>query len=101
MCSSTNALTDEQIAAGVEALGGGCCDPADAVETFRADPAAALQQVASNPELFASPNAVRLGFATGVPNGRAGDLEAEAASAAGTRLAVTDVSAPRPGGCCG
>jgi thioredoxin reductase len=100
VCSSANALTDEQIAAGVEALGG-CCDPAEAVETFRADPAAALQQVTSNSELLASLKAVRLGFATGVPNGRAGDAEAEATSTAGARLAVTDVSAPRSGGCCG
>ena len=100
VCSSANALTDEQVAAGVEALGG-CCDPAEAVETFRADPAAALQQVTSNPELLVSLKAVRLGFATGVPNGRSGDVEAEAASTPGPRLAVTDVSAPRSGGCCG
>lgn len=82
VCSSANALTDEQVAAGLEALGG-CCDPAEAVETFRADPAAALQRVTSSPELLASLKAVRLGFATGVPNGRAGDVEAEAASTAG------------------
>jgi thioredoxin reductase len=100
VCSSANALTDEQIAAGVGALGG-CCDPAEAVENVRADPAAALQEVASNPELLASLKTVRLGFATGVPNGRAGDAEAEAAAKPGARLAVTDVSAPRSGGCCG
>ncbi|TQJ49228.1 NAD(P)-binding domain-containing protein [Phycicoccus sp. SLBN-51] len=82
VCSSANALTDEQVAAGVEVLGG-CCDPAEAVETFRADPAAALQRVTSSPEPLASLKAVRLGFATGVPNGRAGDVEAEAASTAG------------------
>jgi hypothetical protein len=82
VCSSANALTDEQVAAGLEALGG-CCDPAEAVETFRADPAAALQRVTSSPELLASLKTVRLGFATGVPNGRAGDVEAEASSTAG------------------
>jgi thioredoxin reductase len=89
VCSSANALTDEQVAAGVQAAGG-CCDPVVATDTVRADA-----------ELLGSPLAVRLGFATGVPNGRAGDAEAEVAARRGATLTLTDVSASGSGGCCG
>jgi hypothetical protein len=99
VCSSTNALSDEEIAAGVQALGG-CCDPAEAAEALRSDPAALIEKVTSDPELQASLRTVRLGFATGVPNGRAGDA-AEPAEATSSPLVLTDVSAGRSGGCCG
>jgi hypothetical protein len=98
VCSSTNALSDEEIAAGVQALGG-CCDPAEDAEALRSDPAALIEQATSDPQLQASLRTFRLGFATGVPGGRAGDA-AEAAEATGSPLALTDVSANRSGGCC-
>jgi hypothetical protein len=102
VCSSTNALSDEEIAAGVAALGG-CCDPAHEAEAVRSDRAVVLAKVTSDPALQASLRTVRLGFATGVPNGRAGDAAeaADAAESTGSPLALTDVSAGRSGGCCG
>jgi thioredoxin reductase len=87
VCSSSNALSDEEVAAGVEAHGG-CCDSAPAAES-----------PAQSPDVAASLERLRLGFATGVPNGRAGDAAAESAGPAA--LGLTDVSASRPGGCCG
>ena len=88
VCSSSNALSDEEVAAGVQAAGG-CCDA----------PAA---EASPEPEVAASLDRLRLGFATGVPNGRAGDTEAEKARAvAPPSLALSDVSAQRSGGCCG
>lgn len=88
VCSSSNALSDEEVAAGVQAAGG-CCDA----------PAA---EASPEPEVAASLDRLRLGFATGVPHGRAGDTEAEKARAvAPPSLALSDVSAQRSGGCCG
>jgi thioredoxin reductase len=99
VCSSTNALSDEEIAAGVEALGG-CCTPTDAAEALRSEPAAVLGKLTSDPALQASLRTLRLGFATGVPGGRAGD-EAEAVEETRVPLVLSDVSAGRSGGCCG
>ena len=85
VCSSSNALSDEQVAAGVEAEAA-CCGTS-AAEPADAGVAASLERL-------------RVGFATGVPNGRAGD-----AAAVGTgvpdALALVDVSTSRSGGCCG
>ena len=53
VCSSSNALSDEEVAAGVQAAGG-CCDA----------PAA---EASPEPEVAASLDRLRLGFATGVP----------------------------------
>lgn len=75
VCSSSNALSDDEVAAGISG-DGGCCGPAPAT----AEPL----------EL----KAVRLGFATGVPNGRAGDL-----TTAG--LPLVEVREQRPSACCG
>ncbi|HEX5522530.1 MAG TPA: FAD-dependent oxidoreductase [Pedococcus sp.] len=97
VCSASNALSDEQVAAGVQALGG-CCDAEELVEAVKADPQAALARVTSDPELVASLK--RLGFATGVPNGRAGDAAADAEGTA-SPLVLSDVSARRSGSCCG
>lgn len=74
VCSSSNALSDEQLAAGE--ISAGCCGP---------EPA-------------------RQGFATGVPNGRAGDgLALAGIGSAPSQLALRDVTAPAAsgGGCCG
>jgi thioredoxin reductase len=60
VCSSTNALSDAELAASVPL------------------------------------EALRLGFATAVPGGRAGDAQAQ-----GITLALADVSPGRAGGCCG
>jgi thioredoxin reductase len=85
VCSSSNALSDEQVTAGVEAEAA-CCGTS-AAEPADAGVAASLERL-------------RVGFATGVPNGRAGD-----AAAVGTgvpdALALVEVSTSRSGGCCG
>ena len=86
VCSSSNALSDEELAAGV-APSSGCCGPAPAVGTE--EEAASLERI-------------RLGFATGVPNGRLGDAEAEAAARRSV-LVLEDVSSAGSagsGGCC-
>ncbi len=101
VCSATNALSDEQVAAGVQALDG-CCGAEELIETAKADPQAALARVTSDPELVASLK--RLGFATGVPNGRAGDADAASEDEqrrAATSLPLADVTAGSSGGCCG
>lgn len=79
VCSSTNALSDEELEAGATP-DGGCCGPA---------PAAVVPL-----EL----QTVRLGFATGVPNGRAGD-GGGGASAPGVPLIGAEDT--RAGSCCG
>jgi hypothetical protein len=89
VCSSSNALSDEEVANGVQTPGG-CCDDQEAAAS------------APEPEVAASLERLRLGFATGVPNGRAGDAAAERATSAATvSLAVRDVAASRSGACCG
>lgn len=110
VCSASNALSDAEVAAGVQVDGGGCCGPADApaaqearelLEVGKADPAAAVARVASDPELVASLQR-RLGFATGVPNGRAGDAAAEESEQAQRRLLpLADAASGTTGGCCG
>ncbi|GAA4413136.1 FAD-dependent oxidoreductase [Fodinibacter luteus] len=95
VCSSSNALADDEVAAGAEAAGG-CCDTPSAVTS-----------PASEQNVVASLDRLRVGFATGVPNGRAGDLVGGVVQDPGTvafgapAVAVTDVSASRSGGCCG
>lgn len=91
VCSSSNALADDEAAAVVE-VAGGCCDTPDS--------SAPEQTVA------ASLGRLRVGFATGVPNGRAGDAagtvqDAATVAVGASALAVTDVSASRSGACCG
>lgn len=86
VCSSGNALSDEDAAAGAQP-DAACCGSTPGPDTARA------------PEAAASLERLRLGFATGVPNGRAGDAAAEAALPA--PLVLTEVSASRSGGCCG
>ncbi len=88
VCSSSNALSDEEVEAGVEAAGG-CCDTPTA-ET------AALQ-----PAVTASLERLRVWFATGVPNGRAGDTGTEPEALPMAPLARIEVSAGRSGGRCG
>ncbi|GAB3069449.1 FAD-dependent oxidoreductase [Pedococcus soli] len=87
VCSSSNALSDEDVATGVEATSG-CCD------TATPNSAAASCGTATS----FSPS---VGFATGVEHGRAGDVEAEQAVAQGTSLALADVRSQGSGGCCG
>ena len=89
VCSSNNALSDEEVAAGVQ-TSGGCCGTSCA----GAHP---------EPEVAASLELRRVGLASGVPNGRAGDLEADLAEQQRpVALAVQDVSnGQRSGGCCG
>jgi thioredoxin reductase len=88
VCSSSNALSDEEVAAGIQAAGG-CCDIPSA-------------DSASEPVVAQSLERLRLGFATGVPNGRAGDLEAQQVEASTTTsLALAAPVAGREGGCCG
>jgi hypothetical protein len=85
VCSSSNALSDEQVSAGGEAEAA-CCG------TAAAEPADA--------EVAESLERLRLGFATGVPNGRVGDAAA-VGSGVPDALALVDVSTSRSGGCCG
>jgi thioredoxin reductase len=82
VCSSSNALSDEQVAAGDE-VPAACCG---------APEAEAAVEVAESLER------IRLGFATGVPGGRAGDA---AAAGVPVALGLVDVSTSRSGGCCG
>jgi thioredoxin reductase len=85
VCSSSNALSDGEVAAGVQ--------PRVAAAT----PVAAT---VAEPATAESLERLRVGFATGVPNGRAGDLEAQQAQR--TSLALADVTPQRSGGgCCG
>lgn len=109
VCSASNALSDEQIAAAVEGLSdeqvaagvqalGGCCGAEELIETVKADPQAALARVTSDPELVASVK--RLGFATGVPNGRTGDTAAEAEEAQRGALPLAELTAGSCSSCC-
>jgi hypothetical protein len=86
VCSSSNALSDDEVAAGVQAAGG-CCD------------APAVDEAAREPVVAASLERLRVGFATGVADGRAGDAGTRDLAAA--PLAVSDVSAGRSTACCG
>jgi hypothetical protein len=90
VCSSSNALADEEVAAGVEP-DSSCCGPT------------ANAQGSEQPATPASLERLRLGFATGVPNGRAGDVEAgkETRARRPAALALAEVTTPRSGGCCG
>ncbi len=78
VCSSTNALSDEELEAGA-APDGGCCGPSPA----------AVAPV----EL----QTVRLGFATGAPGGRAGD----AVDVPSPGLPLVVAPGARSGSCCG
>lgn len=84
VCSSSNALSDEETAS--RALDDAACCGSTADEAQ-----------AQGDGVAASVERLRLGFATGVPNGRAGDAASPTAPAP---LAVADVSAGS-GGCCG
>lgn len=86
VCSSSNALSDEEVAAG-EQPAGGCCGTPTAAEA------------ASEPAGTASLERLRVGFATGVPNGRAGDTGTVVPQVAPP--ALSDVAASRSGGGCG
>jgi hypothetical protein len=89
VCSSTNALSDEEIASGAVASGG-CCGPAPAAST--AVPIGVRQPI-------------RLGFLTGVPNGREGDGPEATTPAPRRDLGLQPVgvrnSTADGGGCCG
>ena len=74
-CSSSNALSDDEVAAGVTP-DGGCCSPAPAA-------VAPLEL-----------QTLRLGFATGVPNGRAGDAQPTVLPLAGVRTAPASTCCP-------
>jgi thioredoxin reductase len=88
VCSSTNALSDDEIASGATASGG-CCGPAPATSAASAT---------------VLPQPVRLGFATGVPDGRAGDGQ-ESGPSEGRDLGLQPVGSrdagASGGGCCG
>lgn len=73
VCSSVNALDADELASG-QTGAGGCCDT----------PAAAPLELTT----------LRLGFATGVPNGRAGD-------ATPASLALVEVGSSGASSCCG
>ncbi|WP_082580537.1 FAD-dependent oxidoreductase [Phycicoccus sp. Root563] len=86
VCSSSNALSDDEVATGVQSSGG-CCDTT---------PDVAIADPATEESL----ERLRVGFATGVPNGRAGDLEAQPTTR--TSLALASGTSPSSGGgCCG
>lgn len=87
VCSSSNALSGVEVAAGVEAAEGCCGTPG------------ALTAPAPGHDVDASLERLRVGFATGVPNGRAGD--AEAVAVALPALVLSDGSASRAGSSCG
>ena len=84
VCSSSNALSDEEVNAGVQAAAG-CCDSSPAVPAPEQGVSASLERL-------------RVGFATGVPNGRAGytGSSLQVASAA-----LRDVPSRPAGGCRG
>ena len=84
VCSSSNALSDEQVAAGDE-VPAACCGAPEVEATDDVEVAESLERI-------------RLGFATGVPGGRAGDA---AAAGVPVALGLVDVSTSRSGGCCG
>lgn len=75
VCSSSNALTDDEVEAGVIPDEGCCSSTPAGVEPLE------LQTV-------------RVGFATGVPNGRSGDAETRG-------LPLIEVREPRASACCG
>jgi thioredoxin reductase len=87
VCSSSNALSDEEVASGVQTAGG-CCDAPTADPTTL------------EPAVAASLERLRVGFATGVPNGRAGDSEAPGAEPV-SRTSLALVTPSPAGGCCG
>jgi thioredoxin reductase len=86
VCSSSNALSDDDVVAG-DQPDAACCGSSPGPDA------------APSGEAAASLERLRLGFATGVANGRAGDAAAEATLPA--PLVLTEVSASRSGGCCG
>jgi thioredoxin reductase len=102
VCSSSNALSDEELTAGVQP-DSSCCGPVGTVQGDDGAEAAAGCGTTAEPETAASLERLRLGFATGVPNGRAGDAVDESAppARAPEPLALADVSSRPSGGCCG
>ena len=114
VCSSSNALSDEEVAAGVQAAGG-CCDtttPGVAATTPGAASSCGTATTASTTDAVSSSSCSSsstsssssstksVGFATGVAHGRAGDLEAQQEGGQRTALALADVTTTS-GGCCG
>lgn len=102
VCSSSNALSDEEVAAGVQATGG-CCDATAASSvTASSIPSSCGSSSSSSPSgcgttaSTSGSSTTSLEFATGVAHGQTVDSQEQRER---TSLAVQNAS--RGGGCCG
>jgi thioredoxin reductase len=89
VCSSSNALSDDEVASGVVATGG-CCDTATTGSTVDAGTASC-----------GTASTQSWGCARGGAHGRAGDIEGEQVSGQRTSLVLAVVTPQGSAGCCG